>query len=74
MKYLGLLLDKNLIFERRINSVTEKTGLLSRIRDFIDFQLAKTLYMSLIYLHFLYRNFTLDRESQTVKDGLCIAE
>ena len=56
MKYLGLLGDRHLTFERHANSVCSKVamhiGLLLRIRAFIDVELAKILYTSLIYPHF----------------------
>ena len=78
MKYLGMTLDRHLSFDKHVNKVCGKvasrTGLLWRICGFIDFELAKTIYMSLIYPHFLYGNFLLDGTTMVVKHKLRVAQ
>ena len=78
MKYLGLQIDKHLSFESHINMVCGKLsarpGLLWRIGSFIPQTLAKSLYLSLIYPHLLYRNFALDGASQTLKQRLQVQQ
>ena len=64
MKYLGLTVDRHLTFEHHVNKlcgkVSSRTGLLWRIRSFINKDLALLLYNSLIFPHLLYANFILD--------------
>ena len=60
-KYLGVELDRYLNFEQHMNKicskVNERTGLLWRIRSFINTSLASELYTSLIEPYFLYSDF-----------------
>ena len=59
-KYLGLILDQYLLFDRRIDyvivKVTTKLGLLYKTRWLSDFETAKILYCSLITPYFDLRN------------------
>ena len=53
VKYLGVLLDSQLTFKPHITSVSKKiarvTGMLNRIRRFVNEQVLRMLYFSLIY-------------------------
>ena len=74
IKYLGLTIDQHLWFERHVDIVCSKvnvrTKLLWRVRSFIPRSLAKTLYQSLIYPHFVYCNFVIDSVSESLKNKL----
>ena len=74
IKYLGLILDRNLTFERHISKlcckVTARTKLLWRKRHFIPTSLAITLYKSLIQPHFIYCDFILDGVTEGLKDKM----
>ena len=78
MKYLGVIIDRHLTFTSHINKlcgkISAKTGLLWRVRSFIDNNLAMKLYNSLIYPHFLYCNFILDGCSKTNRNKLQIQQ
>ncbi len=78
MKYLGLILDPHLTFSLHINKLCGKLNsrskLLWQIRGFIDFNLAKMLYLSLIQPHILYCNFVLDGATMTEKGKLQIQQ
>ena len=58
VKYLGILLDSQLTFKAHITSVSKKiaraTGMMNRIRNFVNEQTLRMLYYSLIYPFILY--------------------
>ncbi len=78
MKYLGVIIDRHLSFNSHINKlcgkISAKMGLLWRIRNFIDGNLAKMLYNSLIFPHFLYCNFILDGMNKANKHKLQVQQ
>ena len=78
MKYLGVIIDRHLTFTNHVNKlcgkIAAKIGLLWRVRNFIDNNLAMKLYNSLIYPHFLYCNFILDGANMTNKNKLQIQQ
>ena len=78
IKYLGLILDPNLSFKLHINNLCGKLNsrskLLWRLRGFIDFNLAKMLYISLIHPHILYCNFIIDGACVTEKKKLQVQQ
>ncbi len=78
MKYLGLIVDRHLSFKQHVNKlcakISSRTGLLWRIRSFINNDLAHILYNSLIYPHLLYANFILDRCSKGIIDKLRVEQ
>ena len=77
-KYLGVELDATLSFESHINrvcaKVSQRTGLLWRIRSFINTSLAKDIYTSLIEPHFLYLDYIYDGCSKASSDRLQITQ
>ncbi len=76
MKYLGVLVDRHLTFEHHINNlcskISSRTGILWRVRSFINTNLSITLYNSLIFPHMLYANFILDGSSKVLIDKLIV--
>ena len=78
MKYLGLVVDRHLTFEQHVSKlcakISSRTGLLWRIRSFINNDLALLLYSSLIYPHLLYANFILDGCAKCVIDKLKVEQ
>ena len=60
MKFLGVIYDDNLNFKYHVNHVTKKlsrsAAMLYRLRDFMPFEVLKTLYYAHIYPHLLYCN------------------
>ena len=58
IKYLGILIDKNLSWKTHINNITTKisrtVGLLAKIRHFVPFQILLKIYQSLILPHISY--------------------
>ena len=58
MKYLGVNLDKHLSFEMQtdkiVTKVNQRTGLLWKLKSFINEALAKYLYLTGIHPLFLY--------------------
>ena len=78
MKHLGLTLDSHLTFNLHINKpcgkLNSRSKLLWRISGFIDFTLARMLYVSLIHPHILYCNFVIDGASATEKRRLQIQQ
>ena len=58
VKYLGVLIDSQLNFGKHIANVVKKvsriTGLMYKIRNFVDNTTLKMIYNSLIYPHLLY--------------------
>ena len=63
-KYLGVILDQHLDFKSHVDyirgKVSQRTGLMWRIRNCISTQLAKDLYISLIDPYFQYFSFVYD--------------
>ena len=78
IKYLGLLLDPHLSFDRHINrlcgKINSRAKMLWRMRGFIDAELAKKLYVSLIHPHLLYCNFVLDGTTEGNKSKLQVQQ
>ena len=58
VKYLGILIDSKLTFKDHITSVSKKvsriTGLMYRIRSFVNDETLRMIYYSLMYPHLLY--------------------
>ena len=58
VKYLGILIDSQLTFKHHIANIVKKvsrvTGLMYKIRNFVDNKTLKMIYYSLIYPHLLY--------------------
>ena len=58
VKYLGILIDSQLTFQAHTNSVSKKiarvTGMMYRIRKFVNDKTLRTIYNSLIYPFILY--------------------
>ena len=58
VKYLGVFIDSQLSFKNHISSVVKKvsriTGLMHKIRNFVDNKTLYMIYYSLIYPHLLY--------------------
>ena len=58
MKYLGVVLDKKLTFDKHINQThskaSQKLGILRRSRDYLDHSTSLTLYKSLVLPHLDY--------------------
>ncbi len=56
MKYLGLLLEEVLSFDKHVdylhNKVSSRLGMLRRSREFLDINTSPTLYKSLVLPHF----------------------
>ena len=77
-KYLGIELDRHLTFNNHVNKlcgkVSQRTGLLWRIRSVINTNLAKELYTSLIEPHFLYADYIYDACNKTASDKLQVAQ
>ncbi len=78
MKYLGLLVDRHLTFDSHVNMlcsrISSRAGLLWRVRSFIPYELALTLYNSLIHPHLLYGNFILDGCNKYTLDKLKVQQ
>ncbi len=74
LKYLGLTLDRHLMFEKHVSNICQKvnirTKMLWHIRNFIPRSLAKILYQSQVYPHFTYCNFIIDAASENLKTKL----
>ena len=77
-KYLGLYLDRHLCFndhiDKIIKKVNQRTGILWRMRNFINQPLAKYLYQSLIHPVFQYCDFIYDGCSITLKHKLQVSQ
>ena len=77
-KYLGLHLDKHLCFDKHIDKivgkVNQRTGILWRMRNFINQPLAKYLYQTLIHPVFQYCDFLYDGCSITLKQKLQVSQ
>ena len=58
VKYLGVLLDEHLNCKKQIASVTKKIsrgiGILARLRGYLDPNLLKNIYFSIVYSHLSY--------------------
>ena len=58
VKYLGIIIDSTLTWQTHIDKISKKisraTGLLYKIRPFINIKIMKTLYYSFVYPHLLY--------------------
>ena len=58
IKYLGILIDKNLTWKHHIDTVSLKisktVGLLAKLRHFVPRQILFKVYRSLIYLYIIY--------------------
>ena len=58
VKYLGILIDKNISWKKHIDTVTAKiskiVGIISKIRHFVPFHTVLTIYQSLILPHLKY--------------------
>ena len=58
IKYLGIMIDSTLTWQTQIDKLSSKissvTGILYKIRPFINIKLMKTLYYSLVYPHLIY--------------------
>ena len=58
VKYLGILIDPQLTFKYHIANLVKKvsrvTGLMYKIRNFVDNKTLEMIYYSLIYPHLLY--------------------
>ena len=57
-KYLGVLLDKHLLFKDHINTLKQKlnraNGILAKLRHHLPFDILKTVYYSLFDTHLHY--------------------
>ena len=58
IKYLGILIDKNLTWKHHIDTVSLKinktVGLFAKLRHFVPRQILLKIYQSLIYPHITY--------------------
>ena len=58
VKYLGVLIDQHLKWNYHISNISKKisrgVGLLSKLRNFMDTDLLKTIYYCLVYSHVSY--------------------
>ena len=58
VKYLGILLDEHLNWKHQINNVSKKisrgVGILSKLKNFLETKLLKSIYYSLVYSHLNY--------------------
>ena len=74
VKYLGVELDEHLTFVDHVDKLCRKiksrTGVLWRMRHFINENLAKDLYLSLIHPHFNYADVVYDACNQQCKSKL----
>ncbi len=77
-KYLGMELDNHLSFSNHVDrvcgKVSQRTGLLWRVRPFISQNLAKQLYTSLIEPHFIYLDYIYDGCSKGASNKLQICQ
>ena len=74
VKYLGVELDEHLTFINHVDKLCRKiksrTGVLRRMRHFINEGLAKDLYLSLIHPHFNYADVVYDACNEQCKSKL----
>ena len=58
IKYLGIMIDSTLTWQTHIdklsNKISSASGILYKIRPFINIKIMKTLYYSLVYSHLIY--------------------
>ena len=58
VKYLGVLIDQHLKWNYHISNISKKisrgVGILSKLRNFMDTDLLKTIYYCLVYSHVSY--------------------
>ena len=62
-KYLGIYIDGTLNFkhtEQVIGKISQRSGLLWRVRKCINTELARYLYQSFLELHFIYCSYVYD--------------
>ena len=74
VKYLGLWIDDNLIWEVQIDHICSKMacniGIITRIRNFIPQESLLTLYRTLIEPYLQYCNIVRGQCNETLKDKL----
>ena len=58
IKYLGLIIDENLLWETHLNTLKLKlaraNGMLAKIRHYVPFHILKNIYYSIFNCHILY--------------------
>ena len=58
IKYLGVMIDATLTWNAQIenicHTISRSIGVLYKIKPFVNLQILKTLYYSLIYPHLIY--------------------
>ena len=74
MKYLGVILDEKLDFNKHVeimhSKAVNKLGILRRSRDFLDRKSSLTLYQSLILPQLSYCDIVFDTTSKSNKDKI----
>ena len=57
-KYLGIILDKHLTWKPHLNQISKKVakanGIISRLKNFLPYDILKTIYSSMILPHLTY--------------------
>jgi hypothetical protein len=58
IKYLGIYIDKNLTWDQQIihvsNKLAKNTGIINKLRYYVDLKMLKQLYFTLIYPYINY--------------------
>ena len=74
LKFLGLVIDNKLKWNKHIESVKSKvsvlTGIIYRLRDYVSINCLRQIYLSLIYPHLLYCSATWGGAYTTLIDSL----
>lgn len=78
IKYLGIIVDKNLKFDKNIDYICKKVGrkvnVISRLRNELNFQQKLTLYKSIVQPHLIYCSTIIFLSSQSDIERLQILQ